>query len=398
MKIKNILATIATTALLSTTTTAVSAYTVEKDVRLNSIDADTFEEFCEFRDRKFEKVAMHSWAANDGNLVEFIYDYKDELGGDINIDGCVNAADIVSLCRILMGEDEIPSDVWYNGYVGMTNHYVADVNDDGEVNIADLINLKNIILTGDNISSGITETTPAACWRYTAIPVGYGFNKNSLINARKGLNSVNNSRQDNVAAIFIDGQTLAVQKVEERYIDTGSDSWHAVTQTAISMASNHCDITDEYLYFDSIIDPSNYSVWYKESYAALDSRYKDGEYGGRNIAGEVAYEGDDDPRYPQTVIAKNEYHFADILAKFDKFIADNDGAFPDTVSFDETNFVETYNVQVEILSDDNWRISFTSATNGSCIIYGSYELLDADTGVCRMPIANKIGTAYNFGN
>ena len=397
MKIKNILATIATAALLSTATTSVSAYTVEKDVSLNTIDADTFAEFCEFRDRKFEKVAMHSWAASDGNLVEFIYDYKDELGGDINIDGCVNAADIVSLCRILMGEDEIPSDVWYDGYVGMTNRYVADVNDDGEVNIADLIVLKNIILTGDNISSGITETTPAACWRYAAIPVGYGFNKNSLINARKALNSVNDSRQDNVA-IFIDGQTLAVEKVTERYIDTGSESWHAVTQTAISMSSNHCDITDEYLYFDSAIDPSNYPVWYKESYAALDSRYKDGEYGGRNIAGEVSYEGADDPRDPQTVIGKNQYHFADILAKFDKFIADNDGAFPDTISFDETNFVETYNVQVEILSDDNWRISFTSTTNGSCIIYGSYELLDADTGVCRMPIANKIGTAYNFGN
>lgn len=377
------IATIVTMAIPTPVST--SAYTVETDAELNTIVCDTWSEFCEYRDTEFNKIAMNSYS-KDGYLVEFVYDYKNELCGDINIDGCVNAADIVGLSRILLGVDSVSSDVWYDGHVCMTNFYVADVNDDMEINIADLILCKNNILTEDvnNPSTGITETTVPACWRYTDIDISVGeeFDKSSLMSVRQKLNSVNNYRQDSVA-IFVDGDEMAVEKVVERYIDTGKSgaSWHAVSQAAVSMTSNHCGLTDECLYFDSTVYGPDYPVWYKNQYTALESRYKDGVYEGRDISGEVAYDGEKDPRNPQTPINMNEYHLADILSAMDKYITDNN-AFPETINIDS----DTYNVQVKILPDSFWRITFTSTTNGSSIILGNYEVLDVDTGICRISI------------
>lgn len=71
---KKIVTIAAAVAIMMSTATTVSA-SIEKDVRLNSIGADTFTEFCEFRDAEFEKVSMNSWI-KDGRMVEFIYDYK----------------------------------------------------------------------------------------------------------------------------------------------------------------------------------------------------------------------------------------------------------------------------------------------------------------------------------
>lgn len=115
----------------------------------------TWSDWLNTRNRLFVRKGMDSWfiKSKNGDLpVSFVYSAADLNGlrGDVNGDGCINAADIALLTRIILEDeyDEYDTSYAWNNYfyAYTTSAYDADLTKDGSVDVCDLALLKQIIL------------------------------------------------------------------------------------------------------------------------------------------------------------------------------------------------------------------------------------------------------------